>query len=362
MKKPVVLLFCFLFLSGYTALAQITITQSDLQSYLALGHTVSAIDDTSTTSLNIGNTGATSWNFSGLHYDRVYTLMSVAPSSTPLGSHFPSSTISLFDTTNIQGYELQSWVYLGINNGLLIYGSAGQGSVSGFQITFLSHNNPASNSLVVPITMNTNWSEDYVKTDTTIISPLPPSSSITNFHHSYVVDAYGNMTLPGGATVPALRLKTDTRSYMLGGGGFYSRDISYLFLTTSGTQVEVEAADTTSPNTGVIPVRGITFINAGITAVQPANNNIPNNFNLEQNYPNPFNPSTMISYSIPSSQKVTLKVYDELGREVVTLVNSEQAAGNYNVSFNATGFASGVYFYKLQAGSFIQIKKMILMK
>lgn len=363
MKKSVVLLFCFLFLTGYTALAQITITVNDLQSYVNLGNIVSAIDDTSTTSLNIGNTGATSWDFSGLSYDRVYTLTSVAPSGTPLGGHFPSATVSFYDTTNVEGYELQSWIYMGINNGLLNYGSVGQGSVSGFQITSISHNNPAAKNLVLPLTMNTNWSEDYVKTDTTTISPLPPSYSTTNFHDENIVDAYGNMTLPGGGVVPALRLRTDTRSYLQASdGSFYSRDISYLFLTMNGTQIEVDAADTTSLNTGVITVKGITFINAGITAVQPADNNIPENFNLEQNYPNPFNPSTMISYSIPSSQKVTLKVYDELGREVVTLVNSEQAAGNYNVSFNATGFASGVYFYRLQAGSFIQMKKMILMK
>ena len=93
-----------------------------------------------------------------------------------------------------------------------------------------------------------------------------------------------------------------------------------------------------------------------------AGEQVPSDFSLAQNYPNPFNPTTNIIYSIPSSQKVILKVYDELGREVTTLVNSDQPAGNYSVEFNASGLASGIYFYRLQAGSIVQVKKMLLMK
>jgi M6 family metalloprotease-like protein len=85
-------------------------------------------------------------------------------------------------------------------------------------------------------------------------------------------------------------------------------------------------------------------------------------FHLSQNYPNPFNPSTTIRYSVPISEFVSLKIYDALGNEVATLVNEEKPAGNYEVDFNAAGFSSGIYFYKLQAGSFVATKKMILMK
>ncbi|HSD64820.1 MAG TPA: T9SS type A sorting domain-containing protein [Ignavibacteriaceae bacterium] len=358
MKKTGALLFCLVLLAGSKSFAQITITENDLQSYLTIGNVLSVLDDTSTTSLNIGGTGQTSWDFSGLSSDLQFTLSCVNPSTTPYGGHFPSATVSFFDTTLIQGYLLQSWVYFGVNNGLLQYGSVGEGSAGGFNITFISHNNPAAKNIIVPLTMGTNWSENYTATDTTLISPLPPNVSITNYHNEYAVDAYGNMTLPGGATVPALRVRLDSRS----NGTEYNRSIAYLFLTNNGTQISVDAADTTSPNTGVIPVKGISFINAGITDVRQANNTIPDNFNLEQNYPNPFNPTTQINYSIPSSQKVVLKVYDELGREVATLVNIEQPAGNYSADFNAAGLASGVYFYRLQAGNFIEMKKMILMK
>jgi hypothetical protein len=93
-------------------------------------------------------------------------------------------------------------------------------------------------------------------------------------------------------------------------------------------------------------------------------------FSLEQNYPNPFNPSTKIHYTIPSgitngakqSQLVTFKIYDVLGNKISTLVNEEKPAGSYEIEFDATGLSSGIYFYKLQAGSFVETKKMILLK
>ncbi len=99
-----------------------------------------------------------------------------------------------------------------------------------------------------------------------------------------------------------------------------------------------------------------------ITGAVSNDDNIIRNFKLEQNYPNPFNPSTTINYSIPSSSFTQLKVYDVLGNEVSTLVNEEKIAGTYEVGFNAEKLTSGVYFYKLTAGSFISTKKMLLLK
>jgi Secretion system C-terminal sorting domain len=90
--------------------------------------------------------------------------------------------------------------------------------------------------------------------------------------------------------------------------------------------------------------------------------NIPESFHLNQNYPNPFNPSTIIKYSIPNKGLVTLKVYNTIGEEVATLVNELEQAGNYEVEFNASSMPSGVYFYKLQVGDFVDAKKMILLK
>jgi len=100
----------------------------------------------------------------------------------------------------------------------------------------------------------------------------------------------------------------------------------------------------------------------GITVVNKENKELPTQFSLEQNYPNPFNPSTTIKYSIPNNQFVRIKIFDMLGREVATLVNQVKAPGNYEVKFDGGKLSSGVYIYKMQAGNYSEVKKMLLMK
>lgn len=89
---------------------------------------------------------------------------------------------------------------------------------------------------------------------------------------------------------------------------------------------------------------------------------IPPTFSLLQNYPNSFNPNSMIEYSIHKYSFVALKVYDILGKEITTLVNEEKSAGSYEVKFDANSLSSGIYFYKIQAGDYSSVKKMILIK
>ena len=95
-------------------------------------------------------------------------------------------------------------------------------------------------------------------------------------------------------------------------------------------------------------------------------NKIPDDFKLEQNYPNPFNPTTIIKYQLPYKAKIELKIYNILGQEIATLINQEQNAGYHTIQFNANeirgGLASGVYFYRIVAGKFVQTKKMLLIK
>jgi hypothetical protein len=91
-------------------------------------------------------------------------------------------------------------------------------------------------------------------------------------------------------------------------------------------------------------------------------NALPKKYSLTQNYPNPFNPSTIINYSVPKAGLVTIKVYNVLGKEMSTLVNEEKTAGNYSVQFYGNHLSSGVYFYMMQAGGFVQTKKLLLLK
>ena len=99
-----------------------------------------------------------------------------------------------------------------------------------------------------------------------------------------------------------------------------------------------------------------------VTGVKKTDNQTPAHFTLEQNYPNPFNPSTTIKYSIPANGLVTMKIYNILGQVVETLINKEQNAGNYEVTFNASKLSSGVYIYNITTGNFTSSKKMLLLK
>ncbi|HLF20763.1 MAG TPA: ice-binding family protein [Bacteroidota bacterium] len=117
-----------------------------------------------------------------------------------------------------------------------------------------------------------------------------------------------------------------------------------------------QSAVTTDANTITKPTT-VTAVESGVA---------PQEFSLSQNYPNPFNPSTKIEYSLEKAAQVTLKVFNLLGNEVATLVNGRQEAGSYTVPFNTNkgtlNLTSGIYFYRLEAGSFVSMKKLILMK
>jgi photosystem II stability/assembly factor-like uncharacterized protein len=115
--------------------------------------------------------------------------------------------------------------------------------------------------------------------------------------------------------------------------GFAVGDSGYIFKTTTG---------------------GTTSINVRSSVISE--------YRLDQNYPNPFNPTTTIRYSLPKSTNVKLVIYDLLGREITTLVNEEQSAGWKEVEWNAKDVSSGIYFYKIQAGSFVETKKMMILK
>ena len=102
--------------------------------------------------------------------------------------------------------------------------------------------------------------------------------------------------------------------------------------------------------------------NNSVVTSTHGNSDKPESFFLTQNYPNPFNPITIINYGIPEKTNVSLKIYNSLGKEVATLINEEKSAGKYRTEFDANGLPSGIYFFSLNAGSFSETKKMILIK
>ena len=167
----------------------------------------------------------------------------------------------------------------------------------------------------------------------------------------------GGINIFAGTFLGGILLSTDNgESWSTINTGLIYEDKSVDALVASGDYIF--AATNFS---GSVWRRLLSEIFASVTSVENSNN-VPSKFILEQNYPNPFNPSTKIKYSVPQSSNAVLKIYDVLGKEVATLINEEKPAGNYEVEFDASNLSSGIYFYQLKAGSFIETKKMNLMK
>jgi len=152
-------------------------------------------------------------------------------------------------------------------------------------------------------------------------------------------------------------------------------DTIWTDVSTGLTNTFVQAIALTTNDAGITSIfagtstsvwkRPLTEIQSAVKHTTGINNkqiNLPTNFSLQQNYPNPFNPTTTINYSVAKSGIVKLKVCDLLGREVAQLVNENKPVGNYSVQFNASKLVSGIYFYRMESGSFSQTKKLLLLK
>ena len=158
-----------------------------------------------------------------------------------------------------------------------------------------------------------------------------------------------------------------------GGGGTYYYDRASYNLTSAADPV-CAVYNNSSGNhrrstftywryvNAIVGVKNIYFNAENLPTGITNTNSIANDYSLSQNFPNPFNPTTTIKFGIPKNGLVKLVVYDVLGKEVATLVNDEQTAGNYEVTFNASKLTTGVYFYKITSGDFSEVKKMMLVK
>jgi hypothetical protein len=342
-------LFLFALFFTSTLFAQITITNTDVSNYFAVG-TSNTIHSADITSFDIGTVGVSNnWDFSGLQSTETFNTMSVDPVTTPYANQFAGSNIATYSQENYQGSPAEVWSYLNLGSTLSNMGQAITSSTfPGDLIT--SVNNPASIEIQLPMTYNTSWSQSY--TNTLYYNGVPLSQ--TNFSINVVVDAWGTMTMPGGASFGALRIRETS---VVSG----VPTVQYVFLAKNGTSVTVEAGDANPPTSGVINATWYDW-NVSSTSDVEQISGLPKDFNLTQNYPNPFNPSTKIEYSIPEVAFVQLKVYDILGNEVATLVNEEQSTGSYRVDFSGANLSSGMYIANLQDGNYTKTIKMTLLK
>jgi len=342
---------CLIIVALVPASAQIEITSADVGATLAPGRTITTMTNTVATTADIGVPGATSWDFSSLTANYSATTTTVRPDTTMFYSHFPGSTNAQRTGSGGPG-TIYSYYELGTD--LLFQGTELTG-------VFEQRTKKVPEEVLyqLPMTMGTSWTTTYVESTTVALPPpLPPQVTLNDRTVMNTVDAYGGLTLPGGGVYQALRLRTDRWSTS---GNSTFRTISYSILAANGAFVSVSAADTLQPNSGVINVNGISWNNPAVTDVR-FGEAVPTDYALSQNFPNPFNPSTVVSYQLPVAGDVRIVVYDLLGQEVATLVNEEKPAGSHTVRFDASGLASGVYLYRLTAGSWTSMRRMLVLK
>jgi len=186
------------------------------------------------------------------------------------------------------------------------------------------------------------------------------SPPITDRDMIYIVDTRtGAVTLVGrtGDNSPTPCVAFSPAGILYGLKGIGGQQSSLIRIDT------ITAAGTLIGSTGVSGLRTIVMRTDVAESVNEGDTrSVPSEFLLEQNYPNPFNPRTDVKFQIAASNHVKLSVYDVLGREVVTLMNEWKNAGTYSVAFDATQLSSGMYLYRLQSGSYVEAKKMVVIK
>lgn len=181
---------------------------------------------------------------------------------------------------------------------------------------------------------------------------IPPDSIISIYDHSNSIEEYKPSLNPDAVMIG--RQPDDLSHYTITSEGIY-----YLWGFTNSPWSMTQTGKDLFYN---VVVAMTNLVITGMNGHSNDNSTLPREFTLSQNYPNPFNPSTSIEFAVPRSTLVSLKIYDILGREVTTLVNSIQTIGIHTIQWKADGFSSGVYICRMQAGSFSETKKLVLLR
>ena len=232
---------------------------------------------------------------------------------------------------------------------LMQIGLMGEPTTGGSETNLKDTYSPADTWSVFPSTINRSWTSIYTDTQIITLFGVPQTPTVVSHNIAYIIDAYGPMKLPDGRTYDALRIrKQDRRS-----NGTIA---AYIWLSKNGVSVQLGTVDTLPSPSGTIAVNAVQW-NGPVTATAVATSNaIPAQCTLEQNFPNPFNPSTTIRYGLPqhSDVPVSLQHPRPAGRTVGGW--SDRRRGITRSGLTRSGLSSGVYFYRMRAGSYVETK------
>jgi len=353
-----------LFLSN-AAYSQITITSGDLLGLIGESQTVE-FDTTLSVTVNVGSAGADqTWDFRSvvIQANRL-NLEYKNPQDTPFAADFPQSNIVQKASGNF-GQDFESYSYFQVTSSSLI--SLGFASSSSDTV-FINFNNEQLAPL--PVQFGNSWTS----TQSDTFGNFPTFATIISITTMNTVDASGTVRLSiGDFSCLRVRGNNETTTQTIINGEVFltetTTSISYTWVSKNDfVVVEIESQDDeTNPN--FTDAAFFQRLTSPATAVEGPDEttNIPSRFVLSQNFPNPFNPETMIEYQVQQSSQVELAIYNLLGQKVRTLVAEDQAAGVYEVRWDGRDdqgapVTSGVYVYRLRAGTFYETRKMVLLQ
>lgn len=354
------LLLMFVF-SLISTQAQIVIDSNEYNTTPGTKHYLYSYTDSSYSgfAVNVGSAGANqTWSYTSEQFPggqiTAYTV--VDPAGTPAASDFPGAHHAWYS----QEDTMALYQYFKYNSSELSY--MGMAFV-GDSISLLQ-SNPPERLLVFPAAYNSSW-----QNNTSSRTGTPGEFEwVDSTVSTSLIDAWGTITIPSG-TYSCLRVKENkvyyTMSYVYGMLIYAdtTSEISYSwFAENTGFLASITSLDNETDDDFSL-AGDITIRTNGDVAIGDEQNLSVQSFELKQNYPNPFNPSTTIEYTLAQGENVELAVYNQLGQKVAGLFKGPQDAGLHAVTWNAQGFASGVYFYQLKTGSGRQItKKLLLMQ
>lgn len=341
--KNLFTLFTLLFLFSVLTKAQTTITASDFESQLAIGKKITTSRDGVTTSVNIGSAGQSSWDFSSLVASDQFLTESKNVGSSPYTADFPGAEYASNYEGTFSGVFSNTWVYNSIGDNYLSHGT---GTVTNTQagpatakITF----SPAQVEYKLPVEYQSTWSYSGQQTiATTITLPFIGNQTTTIVQQrtrNFTVDGYGLMTLPGGKTVAALRIREENT---LTGSGVSSSSVLYRFLSKTGEGVYLTLADGVTSNSGVVSLSAVSWTDGDGTSVPNVTVNAPT-----------------VLLATSSTDKIELSWIDNADNEDgYNIERAEgsgsfsqiaQVAANTNSYSDATAQAGVQYQYRVQA-------------
>lgn len=342
-----IILLAVLLLNAIDSISQVTLTSSNNPT---AGNSQTVVD-CDTNGILQGNPGANqTWNFTTLTRLDSNLLNWVTAASTPYTAQFSTSNIaSTNDNTNYNYFTTSA-------SNLFTNGTAGPGIIIPYT--------DAELYMQYPFSYNSSFSDNF-SADYTLNGTATRRTGTINV----TGDAWGTINLPFGSFPNALRVKYVLHTKDSSNNGtpmVFVTDLTSYVWFVPGKKYPVFEIIYNSISFNGVPFGTTKLVNycsnstpIGITSIS---SQVPERFTLHQNYPNPFNPETNIRFDILYKGDVALKVYDNLGREIQTLVNENLSPGSYKVDFNASSLPSGAYFYRLTANDFTQTRKMMIIK